>query len=151
MIRRGGVLPLAWGAWLGTLCAVQAIFGPRWIEFTMLGTASGAALLAGTAIWGLDARRRRRADAHTSSTVQAQPEEPWVPTVEEEGETLAPDSSVASAALVIGLAVALVGASFGLWLWLIGGGIAVLGLGGLVRENLERRRIRRRIQGVGMR
>ena len=48
--------------------------------------------------------------------------------------------SVASATLAVGLAIALVGASFGLWLLLIGVGVAVLGLGGLVREQLARRR-----------
>ena len=34
----------------------------------------------------------------------------------------------------VGVAMALVGASFGLLLMLIGGGVAALGLGGLVRE-----------------
>jgi hypothetical protein len=40
--------------------------------------------------------------------------------------------------------MALLGASFGLFLLLIGGGVAALGLGGLIREQLARRRCARR-------
>jgi hypothetical protein len=44
--------------------------------------------------------------------------------------------------LIAGLALVLLGAGFGLWLILIGAGVSALGLGGLVREALARRRHR---------
>ena len=58
-----------------------------------------------------------------------------------DGQRLAiPDSSVATVTLVGGLSLALVGAGFGLWLILIGAGVAAVGAGGLVREARARRR-----------
>ena len=54
------------------------------------------------------------------------------------------DESAATATFAVGVAVALVGASFGLFLLLIGGGIAALGLGGLIREQIARGRDTRR-------
>ncbi len=49
------------------------------------------------------------------------------------------ESSLATVTLVVGLAVVLLGAGFGLWLILIGVGIAALGFGGVVREQRARR------------
>jgi hypothetical protein len=53
------------------------------------------------------------------------------------------DGSFATATLIVGLALALVGAGFGLWLILIGAGVTMLGVGGLVREGRARRRAQR--------
>jgi hypothetical protein len=117
VIRRAAIVLLAWGAWLGLFTAVQAPFHPHVIEYGLLGGASAAALLAGILLWAIDARRaadRRR--------------------------LAIPDSSVATVTLVGGLSLALVGAGFGLWLILIGAGVAALGAGGLVREARARRR-----------
>ena len=129
-MKRAAVVLLAWGTWLGAWTAVQLAFlhvrfPERTIQWVMLGGASVAALATGGVIWRLD--RRRGSDDPTR---------------------LLADDSVASATLAVGLAVALVGASFGLWLILIGAGIAAFGLGGVMREQLARRRTARRRSGV---
>jgi len=115
-MRRAGVVLVAWGAVLGLMTALQAPFGPRPIEFTMLGTASAASLISGAILALIDARRRV------------------------DGALALGDESLATATLVMGLALALLGAGFGLWLILIGAGVTALGLGGLVREARARNR-----------
>ncbi|HEY1688408.1 MAG TPA: hypothetical protein VGF95_06030 [Solirubrobacteraceae bacterium] len=92
-VRRAAVVLLAWGAWIGAADSIQAIFGPRQIQFEMLGCASAASLLLGLGLWALDARR-----------------------VTGESPRLLADSSFATAVLVVGLVLALLGAGFGLWL-----------------------------------
>lgn len=132
-MRRAAIVLLGWGAWLGVLTALQLAFagvrphsvGLHPIEYWMLGGASGACLSAGLVLWWLDARRARR-PAQTSRLLF--------------------DDSVAAATLACGLALALLGAGFGLWLILIGAGVSALGAGGLVREALARRRVRRRLR-----
>jgi hypothetical protein len=125
-MKRAAVVLVAWGAWLGVWTAVQAAFrsirgplGVHWIEAAMLGGAAGACVLAGLVLWALDAR---------SGAV----ERPRAITTD----------SIATATLIAGLALALLGAGFGLWLILIGAGVSALGLGGLAREALARRRRR---------
>jgi hypothetical protein len=119
-MRHAAVVLVAWGALLGVLTAAQAPFGPRRIEFTMLGSASAACLLAGLVLWALDRRSEM-------SGAQAR---------------MVSDESLATATLIVGLALALLGAGFGLWLVLIGAGIVALGCGGLTREARARRRRR---------
>src|SRR6266576_795069 len=87
MIRRAAIVLLAWGAWLGLFTAVQAPFHSHVIEYGMLGAASAATLLAGAVLWAIDARRPGPAR-----------------------RLAIPDSSVATATFVTGLALALVGA-----------------------------------------
>jgi hypothetical protein len=106
---------IVWGALLGVMTVVQAPFGPRTIEFTMLGTASAASLITGAILALIDARRV-------------------------DGALAMSDKSVATATFVTGLALALLGAGFGLWLILIGAGVTALGLGGLIREARARGR-----------
>jgi hypothetical protein len=115
---------VAWGLWLAVMTAVQAAFrsvrgplGVHWIEAVMLGGAACACVLGGLLLWALDAR---------SGSV-------------ERPRALSSDS-LATVALIAGLALALLGAGFGLWLILIGAGVSALGLGGLIRETLARRR-----------
>jgi hypothetical protein len=114
-MRRAGVVLIVWGALLGVMTVVQAPFGPRTIEFTMLGTASAASLITGAILALIDARRV-------------------------DGALALSDESLATATLVTGLALALLGAGFGLWLILIGAGVTALGLGGLIREARARSR-----------
>jgi hypothetical protein len=123
-MRRAAIVLIAWGAWLGAMTAVQAAFrsvhgpfGVHWIEAVMLGGAATTCMLVGLALWALDTRRAAG----------------------ERARMLASDS-FATAALVAGLALALIGAGFGLWLVLIGAGVTALGAGGLARETLARRR-----------
>ncbi len=120
-MRRAAIVLLVWGTWLGTLTALQAVFAPKLIQFSIPAIASAACVSAGLVLWALDARR-------------AQDEPP----------RLIADSSLATVTLTVGLALALLGAGFGLWLILIGAGIAALGLGGVVREQRARRRVPRR-------
>jgi hypothetical protein len=108
---------LAWGLWLAVLTGVQAVFSPKLIQFSIPAAASAACVAAGLVVWALDAR-------------QARGERPRLIT----------DSSIATVTLIVGLAVALLGAGFGLWLILIGAGITALGLGGVVREQRARAR-----------
>lgn len=129
-MRRAAVVLLAWGAWLGLLTALQlpfaALSGPfglHPIEPLMLGSAAAGCLAAGALLWLADAGRRASAG---------------------EGPRTIADSSFATAALIAGLALALLGAGFGLWLILIGAGVAALGWGGLLREARARRRALRR-------
>jgi hypothetical protein len=116
-MRRAAVVLLAWGVWLAGLTALQAVFAPKLIQFSIPAVASAACATAGLVVWALDARRE-------------QVERPRLIT----------DSSLATVTLVVGLAVTLVGTGFGLWLILIGAGITALGLGGVAREQRARTR-----------
>jgi hypothetical protein len=120
-VRRAAIVLLAWGSWLAVLTGVQVVFAPKLIQVSIPAVASAACVLAGLVVWALDVRRGQV-----------------------EGPRLITDSSVATIALIIGVAVALIGAGFGLWLILVGVGITALGLGGLVREQRGRSRALRR-------
>jgi hypothetical protein len=120
-VRRAAVVLLAWGLWLGALTGLQAVFAPKPIQFSIPAVASAACVAAGLVVWALDARQSRG-----------------------ERPRLIADGSVATVALVVGVAVALLGAGFGLWLILIGAGIVALGLGGIAREQRARSRTLRR-------
>jgi hypothetical protein len=123
-MRRAAIVLLAWGAWLGVMTAVQAIFrvvkgplGVHWIEAALLGGAAAATVLGGLLVWRLDVRAGER----------------------ERPRVLVSDS-LATTTLVTGLALALLGAGFGFWLIVIGAGVSALGIGGLAREMLAGRR-----------
>ncbi len=126
-MRRAAIVLVAWGTWLGVWTAVQAAFrsvrgpfGVHWIEAVMLGGAAAACVLVGFALWALDARAGDGDPPRALTT-----------------------DSFTTATLIAGLALALLGAGFGLWLILIGAGVAALGAGGLVREERARRRSQR--------
>lgn len=126
-MRRAAIVLIGWGALLGAMTAVQTAFssikgpfGPHPIEYAMLGSAAGLCLVAGLFVWMLDARARSDDPVRRIS-----------------------DESFATATLMVGLALVLLGAGFGLWLILIGAGVVALGTGGLVRETRARRRDRR--------
>jgi len=125
-VKRAAVVFVAWGTWLGVWTAVQllfldATFPERTIQWVMLGGAAVAALTTGAAIRRIGGRRSRQ------GTTQ-----------------LITSESTASATVAVGLSVLLVGTSFGLFLVLIGGGMTLLGLAGLVREERARRHLARR-------
>ncbi|MGH2852001.1 MAG: hypothetical protein ACRDLP_15465 [Solirubrobacteraceae bacterium] len=119
-MKRSAIVFAAWGAWLGVWTAVQllflhAAFPERTIQWVMLGGAAAAALVTGAAIWLLGARRSR----HTQTQLITR-------------------ESSATATVAVGLAILLLGASFGLFLLLIGVGVTLVGLGGIVREGRAR-------------
>jgi hypothetical protein len=99
------------------LTAVQAVFAPKLIQFTMPGVAAAACIIAGLALWAAE----------------------WRAPLAERARLIA-DSSYATATLVVGIALALVGVGFGLWLILIGAGVAAFGVGGVLREQRARGR-----------
>ncbi|MHB1860397.1 MAG: hypothetical protein ACYCUM_09865, partial [Solirubrobacteraceae bacterium] len=100
-IRTAAIVLLAWGAWIGFADSIQAIFDPRHsVQFETLGSASAACMLCGLGLWALDVRRARRASADAPRVLA--------------------DNSLATATLVAGLVVALLGAGYGYWLSLIG-------------------------------
>jgi hypothetical protein len=126
-MRRGASVFVAWGLWLGVWTAVQlvfvhAVFPERTIQWVMLGGASVAAIATGAGVWQLTRARGTRTPGARPIT----------------------DESAATAAFAVGVAMALLGASFGLFLLLIGAAIAALGLGGLLREGIARGRDVRR-------
>jgi hypothetical protein len=128
-MKRGALPVIAWGLWLAVWTGVlfvfvDAEFPTRQIEYDLLGGAAFAVVLSGLVIWRLDVRAR---DADPSRSIVT--------------------DSVASVTTALGLAMVLVGASFGLWLILMGAGVAALGLGGLAREERARRRDARLARG----
>ncbi len=104
-----------WGAWLGVLAAMLAIWSPGSAAPLLLFAGGTPALAAAAYSW------RRPGDL--------------------ERRRLISDSSMGTVVLVIGIAVALVGTTAGLWLALVGGEIAAFGLGLLIRELRAMRRI----------
>lgn len=116
-MKRAAIVLLVWGAWLGVLTGLQAAFEPKLIQFAIPAVAAAACILAGLALWALEVYRGH-----------------------EERPRLITDSSLATATLVLGVALALLGAGFGLWLILIGAAVGGLGLGGIVREQRARGR-----------
>jgi len=60
------------------------------------------------------------------------------------GARALPDLSPATTLLAIALVLAALGAELGLWLALLGGGLAALAVGGLIREARAQRRALRR-------
>lgn len=106
---RNGALPvLAWAAWITLLATVLGVWASwdwqAWAEFL---SAAGLAWLVGVAFLLRPGRERERR---------------------------LPDYSLSTVALGFGVVFALVGALVGWWLVLVGAGLAVGGLGGLVRE-----------------
>lgn len=116
--RRAAIVLIGWGLLLGAATAVQAPFGPRIVEYGLLGGASAACLAAGVAMLARDVLRRPPPDPPRALA----------------------DDSFATVVLVLGAALALVGAGFGLWLILIGAAVMMVGFGGLIREARARRR-----------
>ena len=150
MVKRAAIVLLAWGLLLGALTALQTVFGPRPIQAVMLGGASVASITAGLVLWALDIRAH---GPRTGSSVAARHVEQRESRSQEDRQSgwerprAITDESFATAALVAGLALTLMGAGFGLWLILIGAGLSAVGGGGLVREARVRRQIQR---GGGM-
>jgi hypothetical protein len=117
-------LPVAaWGAFLLALAAVALIFRPD-SQTVVLGFGLAVSVIvAGGSV--LRARRGRHAAGDVEYT---------------------PDLSVATVVAAVGVSLAIAGAEAGTWLVAIGLGIAVAGVGGLVRELRAERRERTRVR-----
>lgn len=106
---------LIWTGFLGALTGLLVGLADDWLP-VLLAAASTAASLA-LAAWLWARRPLQRASF------------------------LVPDSSYATMAVALGAGGALAGVAWGLWLTYMGAGLAVLGLGGLVREARAARRV----------
>jgi hypothetical protein len=117
-MRSGAPFVAGWAFWLGALALMLWIWTPALLPPALLSYAAAGwmAIALILAIRG-GPRESRRAVFESS-----------LPTV----------------LVAFGLAVTLTGLAFGLWLVLIGGEIVLLGLAGLVAEELELRARRRR-------
>jgi hypothetical protein len=108
------------GAILGVLAFVLVLFGPGdWLGYLQLAAAAAGA--GGIAVLGLVGERRARR-------------------TEDRGRRRLPDLSLPTVLLVVGVAMALDGLAFGLWLILIGLLVVALGVTALVRELADERR-----------
>lgn len=106
-MRSGGATLALWGAFLAILAALSLGFTTSPYVYGLLGGAALAVVVLAGA-FSLGSR-----DA---------------------GIRPVPDLSYATVALAVGGALAGLGAAFGTWLWAPGAGLALLALGGLVRE-----------------
>lgn len=114
-MSRGWVVLCGWGALLVVFAAVQVVLAPKAIELALLAGAGGVVVLLGLlAVWGERRGLPPRPEGEEPRAI------PW--------------NSAASAALGAGVGVFVLGWEVGAWLMAIGGGVAVLGIGGLVRE-----------------
>jgi hypothetical protein len=105
---------LGWAAWLTALGVMLAIWSPGSATPLLLFAGGAPALAAAAYSW------RRPVDL--------------------ERPRLISDSSLGTVVLALGIAIALVGATAGLWLALVGGEIGAFGLGMLLRELRTMRR-----------
>ncbi len=109
-----GPFLLAWGVWITILAAMLALWSPGDATPVLLFGGGAPAIAAAAYAW-------------------LRPGSDWEP-------RLISDSSVGTVLIAIGVSVALVGATAGLWLALIGGEITAFGVGALLRELRAMRR-----------
>jgi hypothetical protein len=140
-MRRPGFYPLAWGILLGISAAVLWAFAyglphagrrgcssatcvaqPALAPALLTAAAVASALIGGALI----ARRATGIDRGRRPVV---------------------DQSMATAVVAIGVGMTALGGAVGRWLVYIGLGVIVAGIGGVVREGLALRELRRRDQG----
>jgi hypothetical protein len=140
-MRRPGFYPLAWGVLLGisagllwafsyglphdggggcrsATCVAEPALAPALLTAAALATALIGLVLLARRTSGIDRARRPVAD-----------------------------QSMAAAVVAIGLGLLALGGAVGSWLVYIGAGVAVAGVGGVVREGLAMRVLRRRDPG----
>jgi hypothetical protein len=139
-MRRPGFYPLAWGILLGisagvlwafayglphtgsgcssATCVAQPALAPALLTAAAVGSAVIGAVLTARGATGIDRARRPIAD-----------------------------QSMATAVVAVGIGMTALGGAVGSWLVYIGLGVTVAGLGGVVREGLALRELRRRDPG----
>jgi hypothetical protein len=124
-MSRASVVFVAWAVLLAVLAGVEwAVFTHRPPNYYLL-VVQPAFAVGGTIVLAVIAaatRRRRPAPAEVIAT---------------------PDLSMPSALIGISLALMLWGSFIGLWVVFIGAGLVLLGVGGLIREIVNARRLRR--------
>lgn len=120
-MRRSGLVPAAWGAFLIAMALTDLAYGPVPQEIEMLGGAGLAMVLIGGLSW-LTERRRLE------------------PRPDDDVPRPLPDLSVSTVVLALGIAILIVGYEFGPWCVFIGGGTIVVAIAGLIREFRAERR-----------
>ena len=111
----------AWGAWITALAAMLAIWSPGSATPLLLFGGGAPAFAVAAYVW------RRPQDPDRPRSIS--------------------DSSAGTVLAAVGVSVALVGTTAGLWLALVGGEIAAFGLGMLARELAAMRRAGRQRHG----
>lgn len=119
-MRRGWIPLVSWGVLLLVWTAAQLPFSPDGTELGLLGGAGAFCVVLGGAILLADGRRGVAPDV---------PDAPQH----------VPDTSAPTALLALGICVLVVGWEIGLWVVYLGGGMAVIGAGALVREHRAER------------
>jgi hypothetical protein len=109
-LQRTSVVTLVWAGLVLFLAVVLWVFWtpPDPWSYLVPGVAAGLLVLMAAAAWPV---RPRPADEETVV-----------------------DLSFGTAAITVGLSIVLIGLAVGPWLWLIGAGVTLGGLGGLIRE-----------------
>jgi hypothetical protein len=119
-MKRGWRVIAGWGCWLLVLAAIQIIFTPDGIELGLIAGAAGGMVAVGLVT--LVGERRN------------------LPPRPDGEETFPlPETSVASLAFALGIAIFVAGWEIGQWLMGVGAGVIVFGIGGLVRERRAQR------------
>jgi hypothetical protein len=124
-MRRAAIVFAGFAALLGVTTLVLALMDGTTLTLGLLGGAAAASLL--TAVGLLVAGSS-------------------VPDTDPDLTRPLPDASYGTALFAIGVCLAVFGLVFGLFLVLIGAGVAVFGVVGLVREQIAVRRERRRVE-----
>jgi hypothetical protein len=106
-MKRGGSYVALWGVFLAVLAWLQFAFAARSMQWALaLGVALVILVLGALLLWRPSRERLR----------------------------MLPQNSYATVLLAIGVVMVAGGVLFGMWLYLMGAGVVVLGAAGIVRE-----------------
>lgn len=115
-MSRGTLVVVAWAAWLTILAAGLVAWTPGdWVQWAPFAAAAAAAWGTGIALL---LRRRRLSITR-----------------------VIPDFSPGAVLVAVGVAAVVQGASLGVWLVYVGGGMVSVGLGVALKETLAARRV----------
>ncbi len=140
-MRRPGFYPLAWGILLGISAAVLWAFAYG-LPHTGGGACSSATCVAQPAFAPALLTAAAVASALIGAALIARRA-----TGIDRGRRAVVDQSMATAVVAIGVGMTALGGAVGRWLVYIGLGVTVAGVGGVVREGLALRELRRRDPG----
>jgi hypothetical protein len=112
-VKGGWIVLAGWGALIAAFAVVQVVFTPRAAEIALLGGSGAVVVLGGVAALIAERRHRGRRGRERELTR-------W--------------TSASTVALAVGICLFVLGWDVGAWCMAIGGGVAAVGLFGVVRE-----------------
>jgi hypothetical protein len=127
-VIRAGLVLLAWSALIGAWTVMLWIWSGQAVPVALFGAATVATALIGALAVAVGRRRPELGDTEPVGDVRA-----------------VPDLSLGTFALAIGVSIMAFGTVFGFFLVLIGGGLALAGLGRVLSERRQERRIAGRV------